>query len=265
MEMKCLSWHIAMNPNNCNIEQDDLSFSDLESAYVSLRDREGRLYSDNIVAVLPEYSSSDFLNKEWAIRKESMSRLLTYLKQDVSKQEIMELGCGNGWLSNAMAQLTHLNVSGVDVNREELRQATRVFTKGNLSFAYGDVFSLHFPTKKYHKIIIAAAVQYFSDFSLLISRLMDLLHPMGEIHIIDSPFYEESDSALAKDRSEQYYKKMNAEAMIPFYHHHEWEVLKPYCYRIVKTSFLKKIQQKASGTANPFPWIVIEKNRSDAQ
>lgn len=251
-----------MNPNNHNITQHTSAFSELETAYLRLRDQEGRLYTDELVRSLPEHSSDASLNKEWAIRKESMHKLISYLNQDTTEQELLELGCGNGWLSHAISKLEHINVMGVDINREELAQADRVFSRSNLSFEYGDIFSSTFSTRKYHKIIIAAAVQYFPDFHLLINRLMDLLFPKGEIHIIDSPFYDASGSISAKQRTHQYYKRMGAEAMIPYYHHHEWKVLKPYNYRIIKPSLLKKIQNKAKGIANPFVWVVIEKTSS---
>lgn len=254
-----LGWRIAMSPNHQNICQTEKDFSDLEKAYISLRDQEGRLYSDVLLKSLPNYSSNDFLAKEWAIRKESMRKLINYLKEDVNPQDVMELGCGNGWLSHALASIKTLNVTGVDINREELAQAARVFQKDNLSFEYGDVFSKSFAGRKYHKIIIAAAIQYFSDFSSLIDCLMKILHPGGEIHIIDSPFYNELESIAAKTRSSVYYKQMNAEAMIPYYHHHQWNVLDAYKHRIVKTSLMKKIANKAKGTSNPFVWVIIEK------
>lgn len=249
-----------MNPNHLHNHETENSFSDLEKAYIKLRDQEGRLYSDATLSLLPEYPANTSLSKEWAIRKASMQKLLTYLQKDTAPQELLDLACGNGWLSNALASIKGIQVTGVDINQEELHQAMRVFQKDNLSFEYGDIFSAYFSDRSYNKIVIAAAVQYFPDFSLLIKRLMSLLKENGEIHIIDSPFYTEQEALNAKKRTASYYTKMGAEAMIPYYHHHQWSVLNSYDCRIVKPSWLKHVISKAYGLANPFAWIIIQKH-----
>src|SRR4051794_33766657 len=103
-----------------------------EADYLSLRKKEGRLYTDEEVARLPHVVKNASLKKEWAIRSASCQRLIKYLAGKKTKLSILEIGCGNGWLSNQLAAVTKTQVLGLDVNQTELAQAQRVFSKPNL-------------------------------------------------------------------------------------------------------------------------------------
>ncbi len=53
---------------------------------------------------------------------------------------ILELGCGNGWLSHLLSQSLQRDVCGIDVNRTELTQAARMFGHDQrLSFIAADI------------------------------------------------------------------------------------------------------------------------------
>ena len=100
------------------------SFSNV---YIKVRKKEQRILSDIEVVLLPHLGS-----KEWRLRKKSTNRFLAYLTSKKTSQKILDIGCGNGWFSNAMAQVSEKNkVTGLDINIEELEQAARVFKKEN--------------------------------------------------------------------------------------------------------------------------------------
>nr|MDQ3007726.1 class I SAM-dependent methyltransferase [Chloroflexota bacterium] len=94
--------------------------------YLRLREKEGRLYSDETVARLPVTSARHRLAAEWRARTKSASRLTRYLSARPRQLSILELGCGNGWLSNLLSKAGH-SVVAMDQNRFELKQAARVF------------------------------------------------------------------------------------------------------------------------------------------
>src|SRR5437763_3854777 len=73
-----------------------LNTNTFEKSYIDLRKRENRVYSDQVVQHLPEFDGSDALKKEWAIRKITLKKLLTYFDKRKCKLLILELGCGNG-------------------------------------------------------------------------------------------------------------------------------------------------------------------------
>src|ERR1700761_7726038 len=103
--------------------------------YTGLRKKEGRTYSDSEVQRLPSISSLHTFYKEWAIRKRSCKKLLRYIKKKGRIQNILEVGCGNGWLSAQLATHTTADVVGLDLNDIELEQARKLFgTVQNLSF-----------------------------------------------------------------------------------------------------------------------------------
>src|SRR5262245_39593335 len=103
--------------------QNDLpTHNNFEQLYLSLRTKESRLSPDDVVRQLPEISPSEKLRHEWEIRNTSAKKLISYLKKSPTKKKILEVGCGNGWLSNKLALEVPAEVLGMDVNEVELLQ-----------------------------------------------------------------------------------------------------------------------------------------------
>ncbi len=97
-----------------------------ENVYLQVRKKEGRFYPDSIVRSLPVIDKNHPLKKEWKLREISCNKLLKYISTK-AVENILEVGCGNGWLSSKISKKCGCFVAGVDVNREELKQAARVF------------------------------------------------------------------------------------------------------------------------------------------
>src|SRR5688572_22445837 len=96
--------------------------------YLNVREKEGRLYSDDVVARLPDTPASHSLHAEWQVRAASASRLTDYLAARFPERgTLLDLGCGAGWLANQIASVTSMLVAGLDRNHTELAQARRVF------------------------------------------------------------------------------------------------------------------------------------------
>ena len=193
--------------------------STFEEHYLKVRQLEGRVYSDEKVAQLPELEKNDPHHSEWKLRAKSAKRFLNYLKENPQKSKLLEIGCGNGWFTHHCSEYV-ANAVGIDVNHTELEQAKRVFKKENLTFKYWDIFTPSPFKFKFDYIVLNAVVQYFPNSDLLITRLKELLADKGEIHIIDSPFYKPNEIDAAKKRTERYYKKMGVPEMAELYYHH---------------------------------------------
>jgi ubiquinone/menaquinone biosynthesis C-methylase UbiE len=241
---------------------DPEAFSYFENLYLKVRDREGRIYPDSIVKNLPHVESNHPLYWEWQIRGKSLNKLQTYLSQKRRSITILDLGCGNGWLANRLAQIPHCRVYAADLNQLELEQGARVFSETtSLHFIYGGIFDDVFSENSFDIILLASSGQYFSNIQKLIKRLLDLLKEAGEIHIIDSPFYTEKSAAIARQRTIDYYQELGYPEMADYYCQHRWTELAEFHYRIkykprsyfqgFRRRFLKKI-------ISPFPWIVIQ-------
>src|SRR6185503_17845788 len=158
---------------------------EFEKLYTQLRQREGRIYTDTEVSNLPEIRSSHPHYKEWQIRKESSQKLIDHLKKRKQPLDILEIGCGNGWLSHKLAEIPESKIIGADINFAEVQQAARVFHhKPNLHFIYGDAESGLFEDRQFDVIVFAASIQYFPSLSNPINNAIRLLKSKGNIHII---------------------------------------------------------------------------------
>jgi protein-L-isoaspartate O-methyltransferase len=235
------------------------SAGEFEQLYIALRKKEGRVYSDEELATLPHIHASHPHYKEWLIRKHSCKALLSYIKQKETIQHILEVGCGNGWLSAQLAKHIDVEVTGLDINSKELEQAKKVFGKvPGLDFINGSLQSEQLKDKKFDMIILAASIQYFPSLKETIKLALEYLTLLGEIHIMDSPFYQPQDLEAARQRTRAYYGTVGHPEMAAHYHHHTLSELDTFQYKILHHPFSWK--NKLSIKKNPFYWITI-KNR----
>jgi ubiquinone/menaquinone biosynthesis C-methylase UbiE len=236
---------------------------DFEQLYINARRLEERVYDDEAVSEFPDIAREHIHFKEWSMRKGSAERLLKYIEKTFTAPEILEIGCGNGWLSNKLAGIHKSKVSGIDINKTELEQARRVFgANKSLTFLYGPLEDIFPEDRIFDVIVLAAAIQYFENLPTLLNKLQQKLSKQGEIHIIDSPFYNKEDQVSARERTALYYSKLGFKEMSGYYHHHTFESLIPYqpqyLYRGKKIQLLIK-KVFFSVYDSPFPWIRIKK------
>lgn len=245
-----------------NLERDDrITFnrlSQFEQLYIDLRNSEKRIYTDEEVAWLPDVNEDHIYWKEWETRKASCQKLIRYLGNKKRSLKILEVGCGNGWLSYQLSQIPYSNVIGLDVNLPELQQAERVFNAiPNLSFIHGDTDSPLLEFEKFDIIVFAASIQYFSSFSDVIETMLDRLNDKGEIHITDSHFYYLTEVEEAKQRSQRYFHSKGFNKMSDFYFHRTVNELDEFNYAILydPNSIMNRVLRKK----NLFHWICIIK------
>ena len=232
-----------------------------ESAYVRVRRLEGRLVDDDLLRQLPRVPRDHPHYWEQCVRGCSAKWLIRYLERVAKPCRLLDLGCGNGWLSNGLASIDGVHVTGLDNNVPELEQAARVFP-GNpdLRFCHGDLFAEIFPSASFEIVLLAASIQYFDDLERLFATLFDLLVPDGEVHVIDSPFYTADQLEAARLRSRQYYARMGVPEMADRYFHHDWTSLSGLA---VKTLYQPgalgaRLQRRVlRRPLSPFPWIAI--------
>lgn len=237
------------------------TFQLFEDLYSNVREKEGRIYPDEIVNDLPHIVASHTLFPEWEIRARSTYKLEAYLGQKAKPLMILELGCGNGWLANRLAQISGCNVYAVDLNRKELEQGARVFSETHsLKFIYGNISENIFRPASFDLILLASSVQYFHDLESLLQCLQGLLKQDGEIHIIDTPFYTAKLADDAKRRSVDYYENLGYPEMAGHYYQHRWTQLREFNYTIKydPRSYIVKFRRRfLKRIVSPFPWIII--------
>lgn len=227
-----------------------------EDAYIALRKTENRVVSDELLTQLPTTPSEHPHHREWTMRQRSSSRALSLITWN---GPVLDLGCGNGWFTNAIAAKCEHPVIGLDVNLPELEQAARTFSRPNLSFAYGDVFSDLFAPASFGVITVNSCLQYFEDATATINRLLELLNSEGRIFIIDSPFYDADKVEAARQRSTEYYTQMGFPEMSAHYFHHAKSLLKPFNGELVydPSSLRNRARRLRGQLDSPFPLVRI--------
>lgn len=229
------------------------TFSD---AYLSIRKKEQRIYEDRIVKQFPYTENTHLQHQEWKLRQKSTDRFVNYLNKN-SKKNLLEIGCGNGWFTHQCAQQVDFAI-GIDINLPELEQATRLFNNDRLKFMYWDIFSDSPFEKQFDVIVLNAVIQYFPEIEVLKERLLEFLTLDGELHFIDSPFYEDSELDPAKQRSKNYYTQMGVPEMTEHYYHHSKDAIKGF--ELLYNPQQSKLARLFKGKDIPFGWYRFVKN-----
>ena len=233
--------------------------NEFEKLYISLREKEGRIFTEKELRKLPEVSTDHPHFKEWKIRKNSCNKLLKYVKQKGHVCNFLEIGCGNGWLSAQLSEITKGEVTGIDINRIELQQAKKAFaSKRNLNFIAGDIRTGILAGKKFDLIVFAASIQYFKSLKETINTALQYLTLQGEIHILDSHFYFPQEIFAAQQRTKKYFSEIGFSAMSKYYFHHGLRELQSFNHKLLYDphAWINKLLFRK----NPFYWIVIKNN-----
>ena len=239
-------------------DTDNGSAEAFEKLYMQLRRKGQRVYSDDDVRNLPQIAATHLHFKEWLLRKRSCQRLIEYLDQKNKPLHILEIGCGNGWLSAQLAKNTSGRVVGMDINKEELAQAARVFSDiPNLEFIPGDIRSGQLEHNSFDIIVFAASLQYFSSLTEIMQPAFQSLRGGGEVHILDTNFYKKNEVDVARQRTKDYYASLGFPEATNYYYHHCIEDLKNFSAKILydPVSWMNKF----SKNKYPFFWVCIKK------
>ena len=227
------------------------------SAYLETRKREGRLLEDDLVKDLPKLPKTHPLHAEWKKRQDTAKRFRLYQKMN-SFKSALEIGCGNGWFSNMLAQTAGMErVVGLDVNQPELEQAARVFADEKIQWFCSDIFQWDGRNIQFDLIVLNASVQYFQNIERLLMQCRQLLNPGGELHILDSKFYHTEEMVAAQQRSKTYYRELGTPEMAGHYYHHNWD-------SVTDLQILYRPRRSMLGSflrpnASPFPWLCYKK------
>jgi ubiquinone/menaquinone biosynthesis C-methylase UbiE len=229
----------------------NISFGDL---YIEVRNREKRILTDGQLLLLPDIEVSHPHYKEWQVRKRSSQRLITYLGRKKRPLRILEIGCGNGWLSAKLSAIANSEVIGLDINHLEISQAKRVFQIKNLEFILGSFNPEMFDGAKFDVILFAASIQYFQSLTSILHKALTCLAGKGEIHIIDTHFYMPHEIERAIRRTGDYYKIIGYPEMATCYFHHSINDLKQFKYKILVNprTLFNRLRKK-----DPFYWVSI--------
>lgn len=229
-----------------------------EEVYLRLLRKDNRTYDDAEVRELPDTFFYNLHRQEWEIYAKSAQRLLKYLyrpNEPAHQFNLLEVGCGNGWLSARIAEMPQFDVVGLDINYFELAQAARVFPFDNLDFVYGDLFEDIFPEEAFDIVVLFDTIQFFPNLQQLINRCRQYLKKGGEIHILESPIYQEKDVEQSVKQTLDHYQHLGVPEMAELHHHHSRKEIASFDYQFLyRPGGLNKLLGRKD---SPHPWVKI--------
>ncbi|WP_255490103.1 bifunctional 2-polyprenyl-6-hydroxyphenol methylase/3-demethylubiquinol 3-O-methyltransferase UbiG [Bdellovibrio sp. KM01] len=92
--------------------------------------------------------------------------------------EILDVGSGAGFFSNAAAQAGH-DVTGLDISRTSLRVAELMDVTGRVKYVEGDAYRMPFPNESFDVVVAMDLFEHVSDPEKIISEMSRVLRPGG--------------------------------------------------------------------------------------
>lgn len=230
-----------------------------EKKYIQVRALESRLYTDEELVHLPDIGPTHPRCREWQLRKQSARRLVRYFSRRKTSLDILEIGCGNGWLTHQLADIPGATVIGVDINFTELQQAARVFSNDpNLRFIHGDIRSGLLEDLRFDYILFAATLEHFPSAKKILHLCLPHLKRGGEIHLIDTPFCKPEEVKLEERRTLAYYTSFGYPEMADYYFHHTFDDLRSFRYTVLYNP--RDFRNRFMKNKNQHPWVRITNN-----
>ena len=170
--------------------------------YMTVRRAEGRGSSDPAY-----YRALPFHDGPWKIRattyKYLESRLLPSRALD-----ILDLGAGNGWLSNRLAQRGHRPVA-VDVFADGMDGLGAARHYG-MSFPLieAEFDRLPFEDRQFDWAVFNCSLHYSTDYRRTLAEALRCLRPDGQIVVLDSPVYKRREHGdIMREERHRYFER----------------------------------------------------------
>jgi ubiquinone/menaquinone biosynthesis C-methylase UbiE len=197
------------------LPESEAHYSRFIKDYESIRQAEGRgNISANYYRALPFKDLGGQFAKDWAIRSRSykvlVNNVLTRLQDPLERGlKILDLGAGNGWLSNRLAaQGDRVIAVDLSVNEQDglgaWKQYEHTFTPVQAEFNHLPVMD-----RFADAVIFNASFHYSENYAETLREALRVLSSKGLIVIMDSPAYRrgEAGEKMVKEREAQFKTK----------------------------------------------------------
>lgn len=179
--------------------------------YETVRRAEGRgSPTPEYYRALPYHDVRGVMPAGWQIRAASfdalLKRVVAPLERENNVLNVLDLGAGNGWLSNRLAA-RGLRVTAVDLLTNDFdglgcyRQYETVFTPAQAEFD-----RLPFADGTIDLAIFNASLHYSVSLEKTLAEALRILHQEGRLVILDSPVYADgaSGAGMVRERENQF-------------------------------------------------------------
>lgn len=132
----------------------------------------------------------DYFQESAEITENERHRLnqLIVSKLDVNGAKVLDVGCGNGWLSKSI-QSSNNHVVSLDISLINVKKVLAQTPHANHSGLVADVFNLPIPDNNFDAIVASEIIEHIYDPKKFIDSLLKVLKPNGKL-IITTPYNE---------------------------------------------------------------------------
>lgn len=102
-----------------------------------------------------------------------------FASQFVMDKVLLDAACGAGYETKILQTAKAKSVVGVDISKESLESARRVYTAENIDYQYGDVNSLDFKDKSFDVVISFETIEHIKSGDVWIGESARLLRDNG--------------------------------------------------------------------------------------
>src|SRR5579864_8611369 len=176
--------------------------------YMKIRRAEGRGSADPAYyRILPFEDLSGRNVEQWRMR----ATTYRYLETDLLPEralDILDLGAGNGWLSNRLAQRGHRPVA-VDIFTDGLDGLGAARHYGmSFPLVEAEFDRLPFVGRQFDWALFNCSLHYSTDYRRTLEEALRCLRPQGKILILDSPIYRRRahGERMREERHQQFEK-----------------------------------------------------------
>jgi SAM-dependent methyltransferase len=170
--------------------------------YEAIRQKEGRGATNSAYyQTLPFRDLSGKFSAAWRIRARSYQVfrdliLHPFESSSIRPLKIIDLGAGNGWLSNRLAQQGH-QVAAVDIITNSYDGlGTWIYYETTYEPIQAEFDRLPFADAQCDLIIFNASFHYSTNFETTLCESLRVLKPKGQLVILDTPIYHNPSSGL---------------------------------------------------------------------
>jgi SAM-dependent methyltransferase len=183
--------------------------------YAKIRHAEGRGSANSAYyRELPDHDLSGRNSEQWRIRARSFHDFERTILADAERQagrelDVLDLGAGNGWMSNRLALRRH-RVVALDIFCDDL-DGLGALAHYSLRFpaAAADFDLLPFRESAFDLAIFNASFHYSSDYRRTLTEVRRCLRPTGRLVIMDSPVYRRSEHGeMMRSERQAYFEKV---------------------------------------------------------
>ena len=177
--------------------------------YETIRQHEGRAsHKAEFYEALPFEDLSGRYSADWHIRAVSFNALLERIVKPLETQLrrpliVLDLGAGNGWLSNRLAQRGH-SVAAIDLltNTTDGLGAHRHY-RATFTPIQAEFDHLPLAPRQADLIVFNGSLHFSTNFEATLNEAQRVLRPDGALVIMDSRIYRESECGRAMVRERE--------------------------------------------------------------